>query len=1236
MSEVDGSGITIPSCELPARLDVPDAGAPVETVTGRVHLSFHLPGLSLLAAVAIWLMRRFIFTTGFPAGTDMLGFISRAPQYASFSRIYDAWAPSSFGYRRVFNFDNMIGALTLLMRSPVATVTFVDVLTFFGAGVGAYALAWSWYRRRLAATVAGLLFMASQAVLTRWGSGLLNVEVIFALAPVMFLTLSACLERFTLKRGIGFTLTIGLGLLVRPDIELYIFPFLVLYVVVTLATRHGFRARVSDLARTLAVSVPGVLLLNAAWLVPFVAGYRVGYETLNQLFSLSALQEHSLNWFQSLLGLGREIGYFNFTGAETWYSYPWLPRWGYYAFAASIPLLALAALWWHRDRRTVFLVLAAVIATMAGPGINAPLGGLYLWAAQHVPLFGNLRDTNRWLLTQAIAYAVLAALAIDHMATGAARLWSGRRWRRLWRQDAGWPWPTAVRGAVAVTLAGIALVSVLPTFVTGLRTWHVPPSQLALLNQLRTIPSAQRVLSVPTQDTRFLQQGTYQGFEHDLGYESPLFTGRQDVADGGWEQSSANFAAYETTLLLQQDPAFSAMLGSVGVSRVLSLNYPLIKEFANSDTGIGPYSEQRAAAQIPKLTPILSNSAGTDYAIGSVTSPLSFRRDVAVVLGGAQGAAALAGQPGINLSDWAVFEAGDVIETGGYSQLLALIRRADVVLLADERPLDIAVEGTAPIATFTGMTSSLQLDRLIAAQPADQSAQTGSLNDVSVPIPQPQTTTAATVFSVHSPQRVEIWARVLVSGSAATIQTHLDGAKVGSMTPVTLGHGFQWVQLAAAQVGAGHHQVMISGVPSTFGDNYEVQQVRVLSPGALGSAEAQLNGALAAQAARVAYAFDYADVAKWSWQSLSGSLAPLGAAFGTHGWAIPRGTGTATVTTAPGGGTAPRFTVRPRRPFYTFAQIHYRTPENWGDRPYFYLEFKGDDSGKVYQLVVDFGLGQENEARYTFVDDSKAWKTLAFSTSNPGPGSGATDWSRIDSIRIALPSKEEAGTLALGLPRPSSPINSFKVPVPVLPRTGKFTTASAETAACFRGFRAVNTLQPLLSSGTLVIPAADENSPCRISVAPRDGYQQLPAVPVSTRQAGTESWSYSFSAQQPGVLVWTQAYDPLWRLTGAAGSTQFPELSLLNGYLVGPGNHSGTIAFAGESSAIAGVLISLLTGLALALAFVPARAFRRNHVARLLRSWWPRHNANPGDRSVGRSPVALASALALRVVRKCL
>jgi hypothetical protein len=1194
VNKAEGSQVSVSSYGPPSALDEPDAIVSARTMTFRERFYFHVPGVSLLAAVTVWLMRRFIFTTGLPAGTDMLGFISRSAQYASFGRLYDSWAAASFGSRRVFNFDNIMGGITLLTRNPVVTVKLVDVLTIFGAGLGAYALSWSWYRRRLAATAAGLLFMSSQAVLTRWGSGLLNVEVVFAVAPVMFLTLSSSLERFTLKRAIGFAFSIGLSLLVRPDLVLYIIPFLLLYVIITLATREGFGARLTNLARTAAVAVPGVLLLNGAWLVPFVVGYRVAYETLNQLFIPTSLQTHSLPFFESLLGLGREIGYFAFTGLQTWYSSPWLPRWDYYAFAAVIPLLAFAALWWHRDRRTVFLVLSVVLATLVAPGTHAPLGGLYQWAVTNIKGFANLRDPNRWLIVQAIAYALLASLTIDHVATGAFRFCC----RRM-RRDARQAWPSVIRDAVAVALVGIALVPVLPTFVEGLRTWHVTPGQQALLGQLRAVPASDRVFSVPDQDVEFLVQGSYQGYEHDLGYESVLFTGRQDVGDGGWDQSSANFAAYETTLLLRRDPAFSAMLASVGVSRVLSLDHPLIKAVANPVTGLGPYSEQRAASQTPNLTAILSNSSGTDYAIGDVTGPLSFRRNVAVVLGGGQGAAALADQPGINLSDWAVFEADDVLDTGGYGQLLALIRRADLVLLADERPADIAVEGTAPIAVFTGITSSPEDNRLVTTLASDQSAQAGSLNDVPVPVPQPQTTSAGTVFSVRSPQRVEIWARVLASGSAATVQSQVDGVKVGSITPVTLGQGFQWVRLATVRVGAGPHHVTLSAVPSSFGDNYEVQQVRVLSPGALQSAEAQLGQALSAQAGRVAYAFDFADVAKWSWPSLAGSLAPLGTAFSMNAWTIPNGNGTAAVTTAPGGATAPLFTVRPRRPLYTFAEIHYKTPPDWADRPYVYLQFKGTDSGKLYDLVFDFGLGQKNEARYTFVDDSKGWQTLAFPTSDPGPGSGATNWSHVISVRIALPSKYETGKLALGLPRPSSPVNSFNVPVPVLPGTGKFAVTSSRTPVCFGAFRPARTPQPFLSRGTLVVPFSGVNTSCRIYVPSRDGYRQLPAVSVSTHRIGTERWSYSFSAQQPGALVWTQAYDPLWQLTGAGPSTQLPELSVVNGYLVGPGSYSGTITFGGESSAIAGVWVSVLTALVLLLAVIPRWRRARRPSARL-------------------------------------
>ena len=92
--------------------------------------------------------------------------MSRASANASPARLIDAWSPSSFGARRVFSFDNILGALALLIRNPMVTVKLLDVLTLFGAGLAAYALGWSWYRRPLVATLTGLFFMASQASLT--------------------------------------------------------------------------------------------------------------------------------------------------------------------------------------------------------------------------------------------------------------------------------------------------------------------------------------------------------------------------------------------------------------------------------------------------------------------------------------------------------------------------------------------------------------------------------------------------------------------------------------------------------------------------------------------------------------------------------------------------------------------------------------------------------------------------------------------------------------------------------------------------------------------------------------------------------------------------------------------------------------------------------------------------------------------------------------------------------------
>ncbi|MGH9020679.1 MAG: hypothetical protein ACRDV0_06625, partial [Acidimicrobiales bacterium] len=1156
----------------------------------REAARLHAPGLSVIAGAALVVLRRVVFTGGVPAGTDMLGFVSRAAQNASLSRIVDAWSPGSFGARRVFTFDNVLGLVTLATRNPMLTVKLFDAVTFVGAGVGAYALCWSWFARRRAATLAGLFYMLSQASLTRWGSGQLNVEIIIALAPAVFLAWSTCLTRFSVARAILLSLVLGFGFVVRADLMLYLAPFVLLYTIVVLVMTPTRRATLVNAALSLCVAAPATVALNAAWLTPTLTGFRAQYQTLSQIFPTSQLTSRSLDLYPSLVGFGREIGYFGFTGTETWFSYPHLPLWAYYAFATLIPVLAYSVSWWRRDARSVFLVLAAVVATLAAPGARAPLGAIYLWATRHVPVAGNLRDPNRWLIVQALAYALLAGVAIDRVAQRAPRWVSALAARVSPRRLAGVVarHPRAGRAGVVGALAVASLVPVAPTLVVGLRTWHVTAGQAALMRAVSASAGPPgMVASVPfNQDYQFVSQGTYQGYEHDLGYESTLFTHRGAVGDGSWNQRSANLLAYDATLLDARDPAFARVLGSVGVRDLTSFDYPLVAPQLLSPT-VGPVTQQSVVAAMAGLAKVAGNAAGSDFRITGSASPLSFRSDVAVVLGGDQGLAALADWPGIHLSDWAAFTADDVISTKGFGALLTMIRHADLVLVADERPVDIAVEGATPLASVAGITSDPQLDREETDVPTDQSAQRGSLYDFSSPIPQPLSTSSSSVVTVRHGRSAEVWVRVLASAQAATVKVSVDGRVVGSVTPVTVGPGgFEWIQVGATRLAPGPHRVSVSATASSFGDSYEVAEARLVTPSSLRATEAALNLALAASATRIGYAFDLSDVGKWGWAALSKRLAPIGpSAFSLHAWSVPRGANTVTSTVAaPDGASATGFRVVGGRSVYSVAEVRYHVAQDWSDRPYVYLEFQGTGSGNEYTVIFDFGQDGSRQARYVIDDTSRGWRELAFPTASPEPGGGPTDWSAVTSVRVALASKSATGAFALGVPLPSTSVSDFSVSLPMV--AGSAGLRGALRPVCV-GPRAP---APAYNATTRAIElsVADANSSCRLYVAPSAGWSQRAATPVPATRVGLERWSYSFDAPRHGVLVWTQAFDPLWRLVSPAGSLAgTPVMSVATGFELGAGHHAGVLAFTGETGAVegaaisAGALVVLLVGLLL-------------------------------------------------------
>jgi len=172
----------------PAFARGPVVRLPADRTSWRRHAVAMVP----LLIAAVWIMRQFLLSSGIPAGSDMFGFVARARENSSWTHMVSVWAPSYYGAPRQFTLDLVLGLVNHLTGNPVATVKLLAFGTLFGAGAFTYLLAYRWYGSTWVASAAGLLYMTSQQSLSRWGTGQLNHEIGFALAPLLIYVVAGC------------------------------------------------------------------------------------------------------------------------------------------------------------------------------------------------------------------------------------------------------------------------------------------------------------------------------------------------------------------------------------------------------------------------------------------------------------------------------------------------------------------------------------------------------------------------------------------------------------------------------------------------------------------------------------------------------------------------------------------------------------------------------------------------------------------------------------------------------------------------------------------------------------------------------------------------------------------------------------------------------------------------------------------------------------------------------------
>jgi hypothetical protein len=672
---------------------------------------------------------------------------------------------------------------------------------------------------------------------------------------------------------------------------------------------------------------------------------------------------------------------------------------------------------------------------------------------------------------------------------------------------------------------------------------------------------------------RFVDQRGYHGWEHDLGSESAAFTGHPAVGQGGWDRQVANTVAFTGTLLGRADPAATDLLGTLGVKYLLDFSYPATEPDLLSSAGA--FGQQHAVARIPGLERVARNRAGTAFRLPSFTPVVSFRPRIALVLGGSAGMAAFADAHPSHLDSWAVFTADDVLANSGTPGLLALARRADELVVSDSTPNDLAIFASPPIASLDGITSDPGLQAETHNILSDASTRLGSLTDETAPPAAIDQHTVSTTFRVARTQKLELWARVRSSPSAARLAFTLDGRLIGSVTPVTaVGGGFRWYPIARPTLLPGPHRLTARAGGSLFGRNYELDQAKLISPAGRSDLNRDFARLLRTHRNRILYSYTPAQFQRpLGPAKLGHSVDPTPEDVRDFWRLIGSGRGQVQATMTKQG---PLIALNPTRRYHTFAEHDFGRSLDWSGIDHLFLRFRGAGQGATYRLLVDFNRAHRNSASLLFSDVHAGWSTLVFG--GVGIGSGKSeDWSHVISIRLATDDRSTSALVGLGKLRVSlGAKRTLRLPLtPVAQK--RFATFGTGRQAIKGGAHAL----ALRLSPRLL--ASDE----RVIVAPV-ARPHAPAPPhVAFTRTGPASYTFSFRSRTPGVLMLDQSYDPRWQLK-AAGRALKPvsTFGLVNGYLLSAGDYKGSITFNGESvgelgAGVSGVSLLLLIGLAL-------------------------------------------------------
>ena len=788
----------------------------------------HIWSFMLIIALTVIVCRNILFSSDFPAGTDMLGWVAGISYLSRDFKAYYIWLSHSFGVVGMVSSPYAILAtLNVFFNNSLTVVKTFIFTSFLLSGVWMYLFTWYHVKRQVPSLLSSIMFMINPYYIGQWSEGHLNFAFAYGLGPLLFLAYDRMLESAKAKSIVTFSTVATLIVFARPDALIYYMPFLIFFVVLKAfftPSRDGKRLILTNFLKTTTWSMIFIFFSLAFQLLPYLWGVQSPYSPQTLFIPMEKLEKYSKGLFETFLGISSELGYIS---PQKIY-FPYLPFSRYFLLVPV--LLAFSAMLFRKDRLTLTFILSGLTSVFLAKGTYPPFGGVYLWLWLNIPYFKALSVPSRWLMVTWLSYSLLAGITFNVIYTKLQRF-------SILKIDGSQSYSFLMKNLRHLPQI-LFILLLLPIFLgnwytisEGLQTWR--PAEQAIRPYLWVADQQSdfRVATVPYHQT---YMKTSIGFEQDLGYQSSLFHNKPVIRTGEADPRASDFVSYTYRLVrINGTDNLMKILGAFNV------RYLVVAEYLPTEAlppGYSPSYQHYFFSRQKGLQLVYVYENSTVYENEFWTPHIFAVSNYAIVVGGREAFTALTTVDNFNLSDWNLLFADQIADQLGVDQLLELINESPLLIFVNSEPLDL---------TMLTLEDAIRIKAVDYAYPSTNKYEHWINDDwwtsMGMLVLNTRVLLTSGNLSLSIPVNVEnsgeydIWIRLLYGESRGNLSAKIDNTELGSILPYARHYsGLRWVKIGSARLERGQHDLTLTNNKSTIewaqGDSTNIDEILLVKP----------------------------------------------------------------------------------------------------------------------------------------------------------------------------------------------------------------------------------------------------------------------------------------------------------------------------------------------------------------------------------------------------------------------